>query len=143
MGIRELIYFNLEDAKLNEKITNKVKEKLKNIIQKNKPDKIFTVSKKEAHPDHRAVNKAVLEVVDSLKTKYPVYTFEVWNIFPQNRPILHVDVSDYFDKKIKFMKQHKSQWFSIYLQLIPTYIKSKISGLKHNCKYAEIFYKIR
>ncbi|MAF50896.1 MAG: hypothetical protein CMH64_02285 [Nanoarchaeota archaeon] len=143
IGIKETIYFDLADTKLSTKITNKTKERLRNIIQKYKPQKIFTLPSKDTHPDHRAVNKAVLEVVDSLKTKYPVYTFQVWNIFPENRPILKVDISDYFNEKIRIMKQHKSQWFSIYLQLIPVFLRAKLSGIQHNCKYAEIFYKAR
>tara|TARA_Y100000034_G_scaffold135680_1_gene208594 strand:+ start:1851 stop:2483 length:633 start_codon:yes stop_codon:yes gene_type:complete len=143
IGIKEVIYFNLEDAQLNKKITKTTLEKLKKIIQKHKPSKIFAVSKRDTHPDHRAVNKAVLEVVDSIKTKYPVYTFQVWNIFTENLPILQVDISKYFKEKIKVMKQHKSQWFSVYLQLLPVYIKAILNGIKYNCKYAEIFYKVR
>jgi LmbE family N-acetylglucosaminyl deacetylase len=143
IGITKLIYFNLEDTKLNEKITKATKEKLEKIIKKYKPDKIFTLPAKDAHPDHRAVNKVVLEAVDSLKTRCPVYTFQVWNVFTENLPLLQIDISKYFNEKIKIMKQHKSQWFSIYLQLLPVYIRAKINGLKYNCKYAEIFYKIR
>ncbi len=143
IGIKETIYFDLADTKLSEEITPKVKERLKKIIQKYKPNKIFTLPIKDAHPDHRAVNKAILEVVDSLKIKYPIYTFQVWNIFTENLPILQIDISDYFKEKVKIMKQHKSQWLSIYLQLLPVYIRAKLNGLKYNCKYAEIFYKIR
>ncbi|MAG52559.1 MAG: hypothetical protein CMH62_01200 [Nanoarchaeota archaeon] len=143
IGIKELIYFNLEDTKLNKKIDNKVKYKLKKIIQKTKPNKIFSVSKKDTHPDHRAVNIAVLEVLDSLKSKYPVYTFQVWNIFTENLPVLHVDVSKYFNEKVRITKQHESQWFSVYLQLLPVYFRAKLNGIKHNCKYSEVFYKVR
>lgn len=143
IGIKELIYFNLEDTKLNQKIDDKVKDRLKKIIQEHKPIKIFAVSNKDTHPDHRAVNKAVIEVIDSIKKTYPVYTFQVWNIFEESIPVLVEDISDYFNEKIRFMKEHKSQWFSIYLQLIPVYIKGVVNGLKHNCKYAEVFYKVR
>ena len=143
IGIKELIYFNLEDTKLSQKIDEKTKNKLKDLIQKYKPNKIFSVSDKDTHPDHRAVNKTVLEVVDSIKKTYPVYTFQVWNIFEENLPTLTEDVSDYFNEKIRLMKEHKSQWFSVYLQLIPIYVKGIINGLKHNCKYAEVFYKVR
>ena len=143
IGIKEVIHFNLEDAKLSQKIDEKTKNKLKSLIQKYKPNKIFSVSDKDTHQDHRAVNKTVLEVVDSIKKPYPVYTFQVWNIFEENLPALTEDVSDYFNEKIRLMKEHKSQWFSIYLQLIPIYVKGIINGLKHNCKYAEVFYKVR
>lgn len=143
IGIKEVIYFNLEDTKLSQKIDDKVKEKLKQVIQKNKPNKIFVVSAKDTHPDHRAVNKAVLEVADSIKETYPIYSFQVWNIFEENIPFLVEDISNYFNEKIRFMKEHKSQWFSVYLQLIPVYVKAIVNGLKHNCRYAEVFYKVR
>jgi two-component system, NtrC family, response regulator HydG len=143
IGIKELIYFNLADAKLEEKIDDNTKNKLKKIINKYEPNKIFAVSKKDTHMDHRAVNKAVISVLDSIKKTYPLYTFQVWNIFTENLPMLTVDVSDYFKEKIRIMKEHKSQWFFIYLQLIPVYFKAKLNGIKHNCKYAEIFYKVR
>lgn len=143
IGLKEVVYFNLEDTKLNQKIDDKIKEKLKEIIKNQKPDKIFTLSSKDTHPDHRAVNKAVLEIVDSLKSDYPVYTFQVWNIFDENLPVLVEDISDYFNEKIRIMKLHKSQWFFVYLQLIPVYIRAILNGLKHNCRYAEVFYKVR
>ena len=143
IGVKELIYFNLEDTKLNQKIDDNVKDKLKKIIQKYKPNKIFVVSDRDTHPDHRAVNRAILEVVDSIKKSYPIYTFQVWNIFEENTTVLVEDISNYFNEKIRFMKEHKSQWFSIYLQLVPVYIRAILNGLKHNCKYAEVFYKVR
>ena len=143
IGVKEVVYFNLEDTKLNQKIDDKIKEKLKKIIENHKPAKIFTLSNKDPHPDHRAVNKAVLEVVDSIKADYPVYTFQIWNIFDENLPALVEDISDYFNEKIRIMKLYKSQWFSIYIQIIPIHIKAILNGLKHNCKYAEVFYKIR
>lgn len=144
IGIKELIFFDLPDATFQKKINQqKTKEKLKRIINKYKPNKIFTVSDKDTHPQHRIVNKVVLGVVDSIKTPYPVYTFQVWNIFTENLPELYINISDYFREKIRVMKQHKSQWASIYLQLIPVYFRAKLNGIKHGCKYAEIFYKIR
>ncbi len=143
IGIKRLIYFNLPDTQLKEAIDETIKEKLKNIIIKVNPEKIFTVSEKDTHPDHRAVNKAVLEVANSLQKHYSIYTFQIWNIFTQNLPILQVDISKYFKEKIKIMKKHKSQWFSVYLQLLPVYLRAKLNGLKYNCKYAEIFYKIK
>ena len=143
IGIKKVIHFNLEDTKINEKITEDIKEKLRLIIEKYKPEKIFTLSNKDTHPDHRAVNKVVLEIIDSNHYPYPIYTFQVWNIFSENLPILHIDISDYFKEKIRAMKLHKSQWLSIYLQLIPTYLRAILNGIKYNRKYVEIFYKIR
>ena len=140
-----MIYFDLKDMNLKKEIEeNDIKFKIRGIIESNKPEKIITVSNSETHPDHRAVNEAVLSVVDSLKKKYPVYTFSVWTR-PRlaQAPIIYVDISKYFWKKIKILRQHKSQWLSIYLQLIPIVLRARYYGMKNNCKYAEKFEKAR
>ena len=144
IGINKLLYFDLNDLNLKEEINQEIKSKIKEIIQKHRPEKIFTVSNSETHPDHIAVNNSVLEVVDSLKEKYPVYTFSIWTTPKlKSNPIFYVDISKNFFKKINLMKQHKSQWISIYLQLIPVVLRAKYYGIKNKCKYAEKFEKIR
>lgn len=145
IGIKKLIYLNLKEGKIKEDIeNNKVKPLIKKLIERHKPEKIFTVSNSEIHPDHRAVNNIVLEIVDSLKKKYPVYTFNIWTM-PKliSNPIMYVDITSYFFKKISLMREHKSQWISIYLQLIPVIFRAKYHGYKNRCKYAEMFEKLR
>ncbi|MBI2106223.1 PIG-L family deacetylase [Candidatus Woesearchaeota archaeon] len=145
IGLKKLIYFDLKDMELKKEIqAHDIKSKIKNIIEKYKPERILTVSSSETHPDHRTVNEVVLNVVDSLKKKYPVYTFNVWTRpkLMQN-PIIYVDISKYFWKKIKILQQHRSQWLSIYLQLIPVIFRAKYYGIKNNCKYAEKFERVR
>jgi LmbE family N-acetylglucosaminyl deacetylase len=145
IGLKELIYFDLKDMGMKKEIQkHSIKTKIKDLIEKYKPEKILTVSSSETHPDHRAVNEVVLKTVDSLNKKYPVYTFNVWTrpkVEPN--PILYVDISKYFWKKIEILKQHKSQWFSIYLQLLPIIFRARYYGYKNNCKYAEKFEKVR
>jgi len=145
IGIKKLIYFDLKDLNLKEELKNpEISQKVKDLINKYHPKKIFTVSNSETHPDHRALNNFVLEVVDSLETKYPIYTFNVWTT-PRITlgPMLYIDISKYFWKKIYLMKLHKSQWFSIYLQLIPVMFRAKYHGYKSKYKYAERFEKVR
>jgi len=145
IGLKELIYLDLKDMDIRREIEEKnIRRKIKEIIEAHKPEKILTVSDSETHPDHRAVNEAVLNVVDSLKKRYPVYTFSVWTVpkFVQ-RPVIYVDISKYFWKKIKILMQHKSQWVSIYLQLLPIIFRARYYGIKNKCKYAEKFEKVR
>jgi len=145
IGIQKLTYLDLKDLKLTKEVRKQnVKKEIKEIIEKYKPEKIFTLSSTETHPDHRAVHRTILSTVDSFKEKYPVYTFNIWTTpsLP-NQPIMYVDISKYFWKKIKILKQHKSQWFSIYLQLLPVIFRAKYYGYKNNCKYAEKFEKVR
>ena len=85
----------------------------------------------------------VTKAVDSIKKEYDLFTFEVWNIIPENKPVMYVDVSKYFNIKIKAISLFKSQWFSVILTILPVYIRAIKYGLKAKCRYAEKFYKIR
>jgi|SRR3989338_95061 len=146
IGIKEVIYFDLKDLQLQEQIKKPaVKVRIKRIIERYNPEKIFTLSSSETHPDHRAVNEVILKVADSLKQKYPVYTFHIWTTPSlKNAPIIYMDISKYFWKKIKLMKQHRSQWLMMYYQqILPVIFRACFYGIKNNCKYAEKFEKVR
>ena len=144
MGIKENIYFHLMDQKLNkfsddEGIINKTKE----VIEKYKPVKIFTLTSIDPHTDHRAVNKIVMNVLKELKYNGEIYGYEVWNIAKMNEPVVYEDITKFMRKKIQLMQEFKTQWFSIYLLLIPTYIRALLNGRKINVKYAERFFKLQ
>lgn len=144
IGIKDTIYFGLKDGKIKEEIEKKdIKKVLKKTIKKYKPSKIFMPTRIDPHPDHRAVSKAVREVAEEMKFKGSLLSFEVWNIIDQNLPVVYEDITPYFQKKIRIMKEYKSQKHFIYPLLIPIVIRAKRYGLKNNCKYAEKFYKIR
>ncbi len=144
MGVKENIYFELMDQKLlkfsdDEGILNKTKE----IIIKYKPKKIFMLTSIDPHPDHRATNKIVNNVLKELKYKGELYGYEVWNIIKLDEPIVYEDITPFMKKKIQLMHEFKSQWFSIYLLLIPTYIRAFLNGKKIKVKYAERFFKLQ
>ena len=143
-GIKQNIYFGLEDNKLKEEIKEKeIYERIKRIIKKYKPVKIFTTSASDPHPDHRAVNETVIKVTSELNYNADIYSYEVWNLISENNPIIYNDISNYFKAKIAMMKSFKSQWPSMYALLIPVYFRALFYGMKINCKYAEKLYKIK
>ncbi len=146
LGAQNIIFLGLPDAKLKEhENSRKIIAKVKNIIRRYNPEKIFTHSETDPHHpgDHKAVHRIVTKAVDGMKKEYDLFTFEVWNIIPENKPVMYVDVSKYFKTKIKAIRLFKSQWFSVLLTIIPVYIRAIKYGLKAKCKYAEKFYKIR
>ena len=145
-GIKQHIFFGLKDGRIKEEIIKKdVYEKINRIIKKYHPVKIFTTSASDPHPDHRAVNKAVVKVVENMNYKGEVYSYEVWNIINVNetKPIVYNDISQYFKAKIAMMKSFKSQWPSMYPLLIPVYLRAKYYGIKNKFKYAEKLYRLR
>lgn|SRR3989344_2072059 len=146
LGINQTVFLGLPDAKLKEyEHDKKLIKKVKSLIKTYNPEKIFTHSETDPHHpgDHKAVYNVVTKAVDSIKKEYDLFTFEVWNIIPENKPVMYVDVSNYFNTKIKAISIFKSQWFSVILTILPVYIRAIKYGLKAKCRYAEKFYKIR
>lgn len=146
LGSNEIIFMELADGKLEQEIENpKVYETIKKLIQRYNPDKVYTHSKFDPLPDHKAVNKIVVKAINSIdkEKKIGVYTFEVWNVVNESQPRVYEDVSKTFGKKIKAMKMFTSQWMAISTLMIPVIIRAKLDGYKAKCRFAERFYKIR
>ena len=143
-GINQNIFFGLDDNKLKEEIVSKnIKERIRRILKKHHTKKIFINSSIDPHPDHRAVNEAVLDVINDLNYKADIYEYEVWNILKDNKPVIYVDISPYFKAKIAMMKSYRSQWAFMYPLIIAVYFRARFYGFKNDCKYAEKFYKIK
>jgi LmbE family N-acetylglucosaminyl deacetylase len=125
-----------------------VKEKLKHIIMLYKPQKIFTHAENDTHPDHRTVHRLVIETYDRMKLICPLYTFVVWNIFMRKAtatPLLVVDISATFKKKILALRSFRSQinFFSYVffnnLLFLMVYVRGITLGILHRCTFAEVF----
>jgi len=144
---KKTIFLRLKDGKLNIEMEKKeIKEKIAKIIKEEKPKKIFTHSIDDPHPDHRAVFNFTKEILDTIKYKGAIYSFEIWNIGnfkKRDVPKLYVDVSDTFWIKIKALKQFRSQMSSLILLLPGVYLKSFLAGLHSRCRFAEVFYKVK
>lgn len=146
IGIKDTIFLGLKDSKLMNEVRDKnTSESIRKIILKFKPEKIFTPTSVDNHPtkDHLAVNKTVLEAVDSLKKHYDVYGYEVWDLKTEKAPFWYVDITSYFNRKVNYFIKFKSQWPSIFSLIIPVYIRSIYYGRKNKCRFAERFYKLR
>ncbi len=143
-GINRNIFFGLEDNKLKQEIQEKdIRERIRRIIKKSHPRKIFVNSSIDPHQDHRAVNEAVIDVINDLNYGADIYEYEVWNILKDNKPVTYTDITPYFRAKIAMMKAYRSQWIFMYPLIIAVYLRAKFYGFKHECKYAEKFYKIK
>ena len=144
IGIKETKNLGLKDTKLKTEIRRPfVEKRIKELITKYRPEKIYIPSSLDPHPDHQAVNTIVLEAVDSLRKHYPVYAFEVWNVVKETHPRVYVDISNYMDIKMKYIKMFKSQWLYMFTLYLPAFFRAAYYGRKNKCKYAERFYKLR
>jgi len=124
----------------------KLQKRLKRIILKYKPEKIFTHSPNDPHPIHKVTASQLLNAYDSMNFKCEVYSFDVWNPFnthKHKKPRLVVDISDTFKIKLKALKIFKTQWVTMVSLLWSVYFKAFINGLKNDVRFAEVFYRIR
>ncbi|RMF55782.1 hypothetical protein D6745_01130 [Candidatus Woesearchaeota archaeon] len=144
-GVR---FFDLREGHFLEDAEKKgIKEKVKDIIKKKKPDKIFIHSEDDPHPDHKAINSIILDVVDSLREKIDVYSFDVWNpvkLRKRDSPKMVVDTSSTFKTKINALKCFASQKMTMIFLLVPgVYLRDFFNGLNNHARFAEVFRKVR
>ena len=147
IGGKGTIFLGLKEGRFPEEIEKLgIREKVRKIIEKEKPSKIFTHSINDAHHDHRAVYHFVKQLTDEIKFKGDIYLFGVWTpvrIKNRHLPKMVVDVTKTFSRKIEAIKAHQSQQITILSLLWNVYAKAIMNGSSHNCKYAEVFYKLK
>ncbi|MFT4303450.1 MAG: PIG-L deacetylase family protein [Candidatus Woesearchaeota archaeon] len=138
----EINYLGLKEGNFEKEIDIK---SLQSIIKKINPEKIFTHSPDDPHPDHRAVLRIVISTLKDMKYKGDLYCFDVWNLFTfrtRSYPKLVVDISETYKIKSRSLRAHKSQINSIILLGWSMFLKAFWNGWNNDCRYAEIFHKI-
>lgn len=147
IGGKGIVFYGLKEGKFEEQ--SKAKSLQKNIIktiQSKDPDKIFTHSPDDPHPDHRAVYNILTETLDKIRYKGDVYVFDVWNpvtLRKRDLPRLYEDVTDTLKLKIEALKLFKSQKMALITLLWSVYVRAIAHGLHIHKLYAERFFKIR
>lgn len=146
LGIKETIFFNMEEGKFGQEFVDKdIGNKVDRIVEKHRPSKILTHSFDDPHPDHRILSKLLLKYYED-NENINIYAFHIWNpanIKKRDVPKLMIDITKTFEKKIKALKCFKSQWISMVLLIGSIYARAIISGRQAKCRYAEVFYKIK
>ncbi|MGM5487836.1 MAG: PIG-L deacetylase family protein [Nanobdellota archaeon] len=144
LGGSGLVYLGIKEGYFLEH-KEKAKEIIKRVIKDHSPEKIFTHSPQDPHPDHIAVNTIIMEVASELHFKGEIYSFDVWNIFnfkKNTKPQLVVNTEDTFKTKIEAFHAHKSQRMVFYVLTWHLYLKAFLNGLKHGHRYCEVFNRI-
>ena len=150
IGGSGVMFFGLVDTKVAQEIDEKdILSRMIKLIKDLKPKKIFTHNIDDPHPDHRAVRKAVVDVLYEMNYKCDVYAFQIYTpikLRRRNVPKLVVDISDTFKIKIKALKAFRTQFnfyaFINWIPLFSTFVRNFMNGINNNCRFAEVFYKI-
>ncbi len=140
------IFFDLKEGKfLDDYHAKNLKESLIQLLEKEKPTKIFTHSHEDPHPDHRAIHEITLEVFNELKEKPEVYMYSIWNpvSFKTQYPSLYVNVSKTFSLKLKALWKFKSQKVHVSYPFILLMYKAIKDGIKMRTRFGEHFFRIK
>ncbi|MFA5142486.1 MAG: PIG-L deacetylase family protein [Candidatus Woesearchaeota archaeon] len=150
IGGSEVLFLGMKETKfMQDAETMHISSKLRKLIHKYNPDKIFlhaSDDKDIPSLDHPCVNKIVMPVLDVMNYQGRVYVFEVWNLFNfKNRfePCHYVDITDEFKKKLQALESFESQHIAMFSLLWSVYVKAIVYGLMNGTRYAERFYIIR
>jgi LmbE family N-acetylglucosaminyl deacetylase len=146
LGNRQAIFLGLRDLKFIEDIKKPiVRHKVRELLKKHKPKRIFTHTIDDAHPAHRAVASLVYKEIKKLGLKTSIYTFNISNplrLKHRDKPRLYIDISKTFETKKRAIDAFKTQrkyLITYYAPLI--YMQNWLAGLKIGCNAAEVFHK--
>ncbi len=150
VGIYKSFFFGLKEGSFASCAEKRgVKERLKTLIKKFRPYMILTHSLDDWHPDHVATVKLLLDVYSSLKMKEKpqLYCFDnLWSpisIKKRNYPKLFVDITPFFNIKLKALKCFRSQKSTMISLYWSVYVRAFLNGSKIRKRFAEVFYRIK
>ncbi|PIN87777.1 hypothetical protein COV12_02020 [Candidatus Woesearchaeota archaeon CG10_big_fil_rev_8_21_14_0_10_32_24] len=144
----EVIIYDLKEGKFYEEYQEKKTEiAFLELLNNEKPTKIFTHSNEDPHPDHRIVHKITLELYKKLKQKPELYIYSIWNpvSFKTRHPKLYVNITGSYKEKIKSLNAFPSQRYNaIYPLFILILFRAIKDGYRmKGAKFGESFYRIK
>ena len=135
--LKETIFLNLPDTKLPQQ--DSLIQQIEDLINKIKPDTIYTLYPEDTHQDHRAVSRAVQAAGRKSKNIIFFETPSTINFIPNH----FVDITKFMDEKIKRLKDYTPQTDAWYLEVEAIKGISQFRGFQGRCKYAEAFNILR
>lgn len=119
IGFKEVFFENVPDNRFDQLDLLDVVKKVEKIIEKVKPEVIYTHHKGDLNIDHRITYQAVLTATRPMQNCpiKAIYTFETvssteWNFaYGENqfKPNVFVDVEATFEKKLSAMKEYRTE----------------------------------
>jgi len=148
LKLQKLLFYDLEEMKFYEDYHQKnIEKELLELIEKEKPSKIFTHSLEDPHPDHKAINKITLELWNKidLNKRPEVYIYSVWNIvsLQTKYPALYVNISKTFSLKLNALKAFRSQRIQVAYPFVLLLLRGIRDGFKIRKIFGEKFFRIK
>ena len=156
MGVKKTFFLSLPDNKLDTLPLLEIIQKIESIINKVKPEIIYTHHHGDLNIDHQIINKAVLtatrptnkHIVKSVRT-FEILSSSEWNFQNSNKkifkPNLFIDITNELEKKIESFLCYKTEVKSFPHPRSKEGIKhlARLRGTTSGMKAAECFYILR
>jgi LmbE family N-acetylglucosaminyl deacetylase len=134
LGVKRLFFGELPDTKIGNDISTI--SVIEDIVNKLKPNIIFTHSINEIHQDHRNTAISTFSAARSVPT---ILCYESPSLMLDFKPQCYHDIIKTIDQKIEALKLHKSQIDKRYFKIDAILGLAKYRGNQINLKYAESF----
>jgi len=136
LGVHEISFLDVEDGTLTG--DRQVSERVRVILEREKPDLVYVPSFLEQHPDHYAASRILLEAASALPLRFQCLAYEVWTpLFPN----CVVRIDEVVELKQRALAQYRSQLHDMdYLHSamgLSAYRSAAFTG--HAARFAEAF----
>ena len=139
LGISNYFLFSFPDTRFYEKFIE-IKDVLEDLIERFKPDRIYTHSLSDSHQDHRTTAEAVRVAGRRVKQILSFWAPQTYNNF---HPSYFIDISEFIEEKIRILEMFKSQSHKDFLKKETILGINKYYGFMNGVDYAEGFEIIR
>jgi N-acetylglucosamine malate deacetylase 1 len=147
IGGKGVFFLGLKEGQFQKGYIEKhMDAKLTKLLERLKPEMIFTHSHDDPLWDHKMVHRLVMSLYDTMALSCPVYVFDVWTLFnmkDSKHPKYIVDITRTFKTKIRALAAFKSQWHARFSLVWSVYFRAIFNGFKFDKRLAEVFYKVR
>ena len=148
LGVHSDYFFGLREGFfLKDAEERNIYDRLESLIKEFRPYMIITHSIDDWFHDHIATARIVNNIVKNLswRKKPDVYCFDIWSpltLKKRTNPKLFVDITDFFNLKIKALKCFRSQGLAMFSLYWSVFVRAFLSGSQIRKRFAEVFYKV-
>lgn len=132
LGVHELAFLRCRDWELADDLVNAA-DRLRPILERERPDVIYLPHPLEWHPDH----KATVRLVEQLNPAGEWRGYEVWTPMPEHDHV--ADITSVWDRKVQALRCHASQIATWPYERATRGLAQFRGAMAGRCELAEVF----
>lgn len=138
LNVKSVTFGEIPDTKVTDGIETIII--IENLIDKIKPDRVYTQCAKDRHQDHR---NAAFATLSAARRVSEVFSYESPDAYPNFSPQYYVKITDTISQKIEALKKYRSQNNKNYLEEEAIKGLAQFRGYQIGIEYAEAFELVR